>query len=85
MRDKPLWFLGYSLSDWNVRSIYETVKQKSDPDRKDIRDYSVMYSVGDFEKLFFEKNNITIFQASLNEFVDGIIAGLRTGVTPGPI
>ena len=85
MRDKPLWFLGYSLSDWNVRSIYETVKQKSDPDRKNIKDYSVMYSVGDFEKLFFEKNNITIFQASLNDFVDGILGGLRTGVTTGPV
>lgn len=85
MRDKPLWFLGYSLSDWNVRSIYETIKQKSDPDRKNIKDYSVMYSVGDFEKLFFEKNNITIFQASLNEFVDGILGGLRTGVTTGPV
>jgi SIR2-like domain len=85
MRDKPLWFLGYSLSDWNVRSIYEAVKQKSDPDRKNIKDFSVMHSVGDFEKLFFEKNRITIFQASLNEFVDGIVAGLRTGVTIGAI
>jgi len=69
MREKPLWFLGYSLSDWNVRSIYETVKKKSNPDGKDIRDYSVMYSVGDFEKLFFDKNNIQIILASLNEFV----------------
>jgi hypothetical protein len=85
MRDKPLWFLGYSLSDWNVRSIYEAVKQKSDPDRKNIKDISVMYAVGDFEKLFFERNRITIFLASLNEFVDGVLAGLRTGVTVGSI
>jgi hypothetical protein len=84
MRDKPLWFLGYSLSDWNVRSLYEEVKKKSDPDRKQ-RDYSVMYSVGDFEGLFFEKNDIAIFQASLNEFVDGIIAGLPSGVKMGPV
>ena len=85
MRDKRLWFLGYSLSDWNVRSIYETVKHKSDPDGKNIKDYSVMYSVGDFESLFFEKNNITIFQASLNEFVDGITSSLPTGVQIGPV
>jgi len=85
MRDKRLWFLGYSLSDWNVRSIYETVKHKSDPDDKNIKDYSVMYSVGDFESLFFEKNNITIFQASLNEFVDGIVSSLPTGVQIGPV
>jgi len=80
MRQKPLWFLGYSLSDWNVRSIYETVKAKSDPDGM-IKDYSVMYSVGDFESLFFEKNNITIFQTGLNEFVQGIMSNLPRGVT----
>jgi hypothetical protein len=79
MRQKPLWFLGYSLSDWNVRSIYETVKAKSDPDGI-IKDYSVMYSVGDFESLFFEKNQITIFQTGLNEFVKGIMSNLPRGV-----
>jgi SIR2-like protein len=79
MRRKPLWFLGYSLSDWNVRSIYETVKAKSDPDGI-IKDYSVMYSVGDFESLFFEKSNITIFQTGLNEFVKGIMSNLPKGV-----
>lgn len=76
MLDKPFWFMGYSLSDWNVRSIYQTLKDSSDPDKRGLPDYSVMYSVGEFEKLFFERNNITIFQASLNEFVEGILANL---------
>lgn len=80
MRQRPLWFLGYSLSDWNVRSIYETVKAKSDPDGI-IKDYSVMYSVGDFESLFFEKNNITIFQTDLNEFVTGVMSHLPKEIT----
>lgn len=71
MRDKPFWFLGYSLNDWNVRSIYEMVKSKSNPD-KNVRDISVMYSVRDYEKLFFEKNNILIYKSDLNKFVDGI-------------
>ncbi len=84
MREKRFWFLGYSLSDWNVRSIYEAIKQKSDPDRQN-KDYSVMYSVGDFESLFFEKNDIVIFQASLNEFVDGLIKALPTRVQIGPV
>lgn len=82
MREKSFWFLGYSLSDWNVRSIYETVKAKSNPEGKTIKDFSVMFSVGDFEKLFFEKNDITIFEASLNDFVDGILKHLPPGVTP---
>ena len=82
MREKSFWFLGYSLSDWNVRSIYETVKAKSNPEAKSIKDFSVMYSVGEFEKLFFEKNDITIFRASLNEFVEGILANLPGNATP---
>jgi hypothetical protein len=72
MREKPFWFLGYSLSDWNVRSIYETLKARSNPDGKPSNDYSVMKSVGKFEELFFEKNNITIFEVALNEFVEKI-------------
>jgi hypothetical protein len=77
MRNKPLWFLGYSLSDWNVRSIYETVKKKSNPNRKDdIRDFAVMYSVGDFERLFFDKNKITIGNTDLNTFANGIMGEL---------
>jgi hypothetical protein len=76
MLEKPMWFLGYSLSDWNVRSIYETIKSKCNPDGKKLKDYSVMYSVGIFESLFFEKNDITILQASLNEFVAQIMKHL---------
>jgi hypothetical protein len=84
MLEKPFWFLGYSLSDWNVRSIYETIKSKSNPDGKEIKDYSVMYSVGDFESLFFRKNNITIFQAALREFVEGIVANLPERIRSSP-
>jgi hypothetical protein len=73
MRDKRFWFLGYSLSDWNVRSIYETLKTRSNPDGGPRNDYSVMRAVGPFEKLFFEKNQITIFEAALNDFVQGIV------------
>jgi hypothetical protein len=32
-----------------------------------------MRAVGPFEKLFFEKNQITIFEAALNDFVQGIV------------
>jgi SIR2-like domain len=84
MHRKPFWFLGYSLNDWNVRSIYEMVKAKSDPD-KEIRDISVMYSVRDYEKLFFEKNNIVIYKSGLNEFVDCIVNHLPPGVSVGSV
>ena len=84
MREKQFWYLGYSLSDWNVRSIYETLKSRSSPDGKQSPDYSVMRSVGDFEKLFFSRNNITIFQADLNEFVQGIVGNLPARVRSCP-
>ena len=84
MRDKPFWFLGYSLSDWNVRSIYRTLQRCSDPDDEGLPAYSVMYSVGEFEKLFFERNNITILLAGLNEFVDGIVGNLPKRVRESP-
>jgi hypothetical protein len=80
MWEKPMWFLGYSLSDWNVRSIYETIKSKCNPDGKKLKDYSVMYSVGVFESLFFGKNDIAILQASLNDFVTEILKYVPEGV-----
>lgn len=77
MWEKPFWFLGYSLSDWNVRSIYQTLKKRSNPDKRAIKDYSVMRSVGKFEQLFFDKNDITIFLAELNEFAENILKAWR--------
>ena len=84
MRDKPFWFLGYSLNDWNVRSIYKTLQRCSDPDDVGLPAYSVMYSVGKFEELFFDRNNITILLASLNEFVEGIVSNLPKRIRESP-
>jgi len=84
MRNRRFWFLGYSLSDWNVRSIYQSLKERSKSDVKTISDYSVMRSVGKFEGLFFDKNEITIFQAELNEFVAGIVKNCPPDVDLGP-
>ncbi|HEX5736255.1 MAG TPA: SIR2 family protein [Blastocatellia bacterium] len=71
MANKAFLFLGYSLSDWNVRSIFETIKNKRNQS-KTTPDYSVMYRVGEYEKVFFEKNDIRIIKADLNSYVDGI-------------
>ena len=84
MRNKRFWFLGYSLSDWNVRSIYQTLKARSNSDVKIDNDYSVMRSVGEFEGLFFDKNDITIFKAELNEFVAGIVKHRPANADIGP-
>ncbi|HEY0079009.1 MAG TPA: SIR2 family protein [Pyrinomonadaceae bacterium] len=75
MRDKPFLFLGYSLSDWNVRSVFETLRKRRNPDEFK-QDFSVMCSVRDYEKIFFEKNEVIILQTDLNSFYQGIVASL---------
>lgn len=75
MQGKPFLFLGYSLNDWNVRSIFETLRKQRNPTRK-IRDFSVMYSVRDFEKIFFDKNNVQIFRTDLKNYIDGLLPHL---------
>ena len=71
MQGKPFLFLGYSLSDWNVRSVFETLRRKRGEDFDD-QDYSVMSYIGEYERLFFQRNNVTILKTDLNSFTDGI-------------
>lgn len=66
---RKLLFLGYSLSDWNVRSIFAQIR--SERGTKD-RDYAVTLASGAFEELFFSKNDVTIYQTDLNAFASGI-------------
>lgn len=75
MRDKSFLFLGYSLSDWNVRSVFETLRKRRNPDEFK-QDFSVMYSVKPFEKIFFQKNEVIILETDLNSFYSGIVANL---------
>ena len=72
MRSKPFLFLGYSLNDWNVRSIFQTIREKRYADNE-VSDFSVMYSVRDYEKIFFQRNNVLIFKTNLNAYVDGVL------------
>jgi hypothetical protein len=76
MQGKPFLFLGYSLNDWNVRSVFETLRKKRGEDFGD-RDYSVMRYVGAYEKLFFQRNLVSILKTDLNSFVEGVVAELQ--------
>jgi hypothetical protein len=79
MREKPFLFLGYSLRDWNVRSIWETMRKKRDPDVNQ-PDFSVTKFVADYEKVFLQRNNVTVFNTDLNSFVKGIILSLPESI-----
>jgi hypothetical protein len=70
---KRLLFLGYSLGDWNVRSIFQTVRrQRGENLGERRRDYSVMRMVRDYERLFFERQAVHIVETDLNAFVAGV-------------
>lgn len=77
MQNKPFLFLGYSLNDWNVRSVFETLRKKRGEDFGD-QDVSVMSYLGEYEKLFFQRNGVTILKTDLNSFVRGIVAVLES-------
>jgi len=77
MRRKPLLFLGYSLSDWNVRGFLKVLRIKAAAATSD-RDYTVVRTVRTFEQGFFEKNKIVVLKADLNTFA-GKLGNLARG------
>lgn len=77
MQDKPFLFLGYSLNDWNVRSVFETIRKKRGEDFGG-QDYAVMSYVGEYERLFFQRNGVTILKTDLNSFCNSIMAVVQT-------
>ncbi len=73
MRDKPFLFLGYSLKDWNVRSVFESmVGKRGSP--AGLRDYLVTRKCGPLDEAYYSKHNILVLKSDLNAFVDGIRA-----------
>jgi hypothetical protein len=67
MTNTPFMFLGYSLNDWNVRSIFETIRRKrADPERNP--DFCINKDFRAFEELFFLKHDVRIYREELNRF-----------------
>jgi hypothetical protein len=62
---KRLLFLGYSFSDWNVRSIYESIARRAD---EQVKDYAVTLSLSRFEKMYFQQRNIGLILKDLGSF-----------------
>ena len=76
MRDKPFLFLGYSFGDWNVRSVFQTIRKKRSENRK-FRDFAVTNYLGEYEQQFFNTNNVAVLKTDLNNFTEGIINDLK--------
>ena len=63
-----LLFLGYSFSDWNVRSLYRTVTRYRAAQQAALKDYAVMLDPSPYEIEFFDKNRIDVLDTDLQEF-----------------
>jgi hypothetical protein len=66
---KRFLFLGYSLNDWNIRSIFKEILEKR-PIK--MTDYAILNAYTEFEKLYFESNGIRICELGLKEFFSEI-------------
>ncbi len=63
-------FLGYSLRDWNLRVVLETIKTRDAvPNRRSTPSWAIQWKVSDLERYLWQNRGVTIFDIPLNEFV----------------
>lgn len=64
-----LLLLGYSFSDWNIRSLYRSVTHYRNAQEPDATmDYAVLMNPSPYETGFFDRNKIDIFDTPLDLF-----------------
>ncbi|MEM9368833.1 MAG: SIR2 family protein, partial [Planctomycetota bacterium] len=63
-----LLFLGYSLSDWNLLTIWEGVVASYPQGGDEIRSFAVMKNVSNEERDFLARRNINPIECDLTEF-----------------
>lgn len=77
LKDRDILFLAYSLNDWNVRAVFERIREargrdKSSDPKRDTLDFAVLRDVTTFEQVYCKKKNVTILQTDLDSFVKRI-------------
>jgi hypothetical protein len=70
-----LLFLGYSFSDWNVRSLYRAVTRYRAAYSATTMDYAVLLNPSPYEMGFFDKNQIDVFDTPLDLFCERMREG----------
>ncbi len=63
-----LLFLGYSFSDWNVRSLYRAVTRYRAAQSATTMDYAVLLNPSPYETGFFDKSKIDVLDTPLDLF-----------------
>jgi hypothetical protein len=70
MNDRRFLFMGYSLSDWNIRTILTSLMRRRSEGSG--RDRAVMKELSASARAYCERRNIEVVQTSLDEFASGI-------------
>jgi hypothetical protein len=68
MRANHLWFLGYSLRDWNLRVFLYKLKTRNP--QENYRSWAVLLNSNETETKFWFRNDVEIVDAPLNKYLD---------------
>ncbi len=69
MRKHHLWFLGYSLRDWNFRVFLRRLKRDR---RKSYRSWAVVLGPSDFEKRFWAGDGVEVLDVDLESYIGNL-------------
>jgi hypothetical protein len=69
MVDSTLLFLGYSLEDWDIRTLYKGLIERLDPNMKR-KSFAIQRDPSDFWVEYWDKKGIAIYNVDLYEFSD---------------
>jgi len=73
MQSRRLLFLGYGLRDWNFRVLLDRLTRMR---VQAVRSYAITYDIDPAESRLWDRRNVQVFAADLNEFVPRLDAAL---------
>jgi len=79
MQSRTLLFLGYGLRDWNFRVLLDRLSRMRP---QAIKSYAIAYDIDDAERQLWDKRDVKVFRADLNEFVPLLEKAWRQTSTP---
>jgi hypothetical protein len=82
-RERSFLFLGYSLRDWNLRVVLKNLSKylpkrtaSRDDDEDQLPSWAIQRHPSELERRLWEKRDVSIFDLTLDEFVNKMREGL---------
>ena len=66
-------FLGYSLSDWNLRVVLNRI-EKDLRRRKGIKSWAIQYKPSRLEQRFWQERGVEVYDMTIEEFVTKLVS-----------